>query len=1409
MRQKMTQKMKSCVAFLMAMAVVVTSVLMDYTPAKAAETGFVEGENITSDKSMAYGWAGDSMTLSIATIVGTEVEWNIDRNDGAKLTMLPDSEHTKGIQKNCQVTFDDSAKGDYKVSVTAGSMKRECTLTVRKVLTEIEGDVVTDFKKQYTENSFIVKTIVKESEAANLQWSVPADKQQFVTIEPVAEREDGKTYPGSVVKYAKVTLAKEKPQDGTVAIIAQVGEESSTTEITVYKAAEAMKDIKIVSSTNEVDLTKYPHMDGDNYIYVDTNETIEITGKIEGTLIEDGYINDRVLVSQTDFEEADKAVTQSPSATEKVRDSFGYEVTKFEAIEGSDSSYIFHITIEGKKAGNLPGQISILTQSGKLQKRYTVKVLCAAKEIGISEKSKVSKIDLKNYEALYKKNQTTWDIEGTQDTNIIGGGAHIVEGKTRELACQFLGDFEKDSKINKYNWVCDSTDEVEWISDDENVATVVDGKITGVNAGDTIITARTKATKTSPRDTLEAKYYVVVTDVSQADTIEIKRGSEVLNEDTIYTTESNVQYTVAMGESNEDVYWTSSDDKIFTVDRDGLVTPVSTGEAVLTATTATSFKTASVTIRVVVPVREITLNRNVIMGGVDGHYYRFIATVNEDADENEVLTWSTSNADVLSFVDPGDVDRKEMTTFTGKEVLVKVKKPTESAAITVKGQYLASATATTTVVCATAIPADNVTISYNKNVVSATEMDLYKGKNIVLSAYLEDANKRKSNDDYIWEIKQDKENPAVKYDVTELENKEELTLEPLTKGDVEIILRSQNTNALASVKLHIKVAATEFSLPNKENELDAIYMVPGTTYKLNTKVAPTDTTDVINFESSNPQVVSIDQDGLITALKESTETVTISGKINDTLAPITLHVKVQVPMKEMVAKDLNGKEIKNNGYVNVYLNNYNEIELQCGDSNEAVKWTLLNAATAEKTASISVQPGTHKVRINGNANGSVTLVGETYAKHEDGNTLKMTITINVVNHLTGLESFVVPEKIAYNAVNSRVTATVKQYGDDVVFTTSDPEIAVISSTTRSQNTFTGIIEPKKAGTVDIIATSADGLYTTSKTLKITEVNLPRPTLDFNRFDYDGKVHKPQVTLKVGDKELKAGTDYTITIPNSVNAGSYAVKVEGKGNYVGSYEIGYSIVARTMEKAAVTLSSSSFTYTGDQVLPKVTVKDLGKTLSLKKDYTVQYSNNVNVGTATVRITGVNGGNYSGNVLAEFTIKPASITKVKFAKIPDLTYNGNAQNPSLTATFGKVSVYANSSYKVTCSSNKNPGKMKITIKGINNFTGSRTLYCYIKPARVNNFSVTMPKTKTMKMTWQKDKTATGYEIYYSTKDSFAKKYRKTVSITKNKTVSKTVKRLKTGKTYYVKIRSYKKVGSKKVYSDWSNVSTVTIQ
>ena len=79
------------------------------------------------------------------------------------------------------------------------------------------------------------------------------------------------------------------------------------------------------------------------------------------------------------------------------------------------------------------------------------------------------------------------------------------------------------------------------------------------------------------------------------------------------------------------------------------------------------------------------------------------------------------------------------------------------------------------------------------------------------------------------------------------------------------------------------------------------------------------------------------------------------------------------------------------------------------------------------------------------------------------------------------------------------------------------------------------------------------------------------------------------------------------------------------------------------------------------------------------------------------------------------------------------------------------------------------------------------------------------KKLTVNWKKISKATGYQVQVATDKKFTKN-KKSVTISKNKTISTTIKKLKGKKKYYIRVRTYRKVAGKKVYSSWSSIKNV---
>ena len=240
---------------------------------------------------------------------------------------------------------------------------------------------------------------------------------------------------------------------------------------------------------------------------------------------------------------------------------------------------------------------------------------------------------------------------------------------------------------------------------------------------------------------------------------------------------------------------------------------------------------------------------------------------------------------------------------------------------------------------------------------------------------------------------------------------------------------------------------------------------------------------------------------------------------------------------------------------------------------------------------------------------------------------------------------------------------------------------------------------------------------------------------------------------------------------------------------------------SISKASVTLSTSTYAYDGKAKKPGVTVKLNGKTLKNGTDYTVSYSNNTKVGTATVKITGK--GNYTGSVSKTYSIKN-NFKKATVSGISTKAFTGKNITQSITVKYNGKTLKNGTDYTVSYSNNKSIGTATVKITGKGSYTGTITKTFKINPAKQEIQKLTA-KSKAFFVDWAQKGSATGYEIQYATNSKFTSA--KKVTITNNKTDTKTISKLSGKKKYYVRVRSYTTVKGTKYYGAWSALKSVT--
>ena len=226
--------------------------------------------------------------------------------------------------------------------------------------------------------------------------------------------------------------------------------------------------------------------------------------------------------------------------------------------------------------------------------------------------------------------------------------------------------------------------------------------------------------------------------------------------------------------------------------------------------------------------------------------------------------------------------------------------------------------------------------------------------------------------------------------------------------------------------------------------------------------------------------------------------------------------------------------------------------------------------------------------------------------------------------------------------------------------------------------------------------------------------------------------------KTKNDPLKEGVDYTVTYENNREIGTATAVITGTGNYAGTKRITFKIMGTAINKAVVEGIENKI-YNGMEQQQDITVRVEGKVLTPDKDYTVSYSKNLNVGTASMTIQGT--GAYSGTTKKTFKImaydlgvdEGGFITEWKDGQqigMPadsadkavksgegtgtslTVEYTQGGSQPEVTLKFRETELIKGKDYTISYKNNKNLADQSVdkaptmTIKGKGNFKGTRS-------------------------------------------------------------------------------------------------------
>lgn len=216
--------------------------------------------------------------------------------------------------------------------------------------------------------------------------------------------------------------------------------------------------------------------------------------------------------------------------------------------------------------------------------------------------------------------------------------------------------------------------------------------------------------------------------------------------------------------------------------------------------------------------------------------------------------------------------------------------------------------------------------------------------------------------------------------------------------------------------------------------------------------------------------------------------------------------------------------------------------------------------------------------------------------------------------------------------------------------------------------------------------------------------------------YTGSAIKPAPAVKAGGRTLKNGTDFTVSYKNNTEPGTATLIVNGKGNYSGSVSKTFKITARAINDVEVTVPDTVFT--GEQVRPDVVVSYGSYQFISDSDYTLSFKDNVNIGTASVVVTGKN--HLSGSRTVTFPIEKADISSTEIA-VKNATFTGSAIKSDVDVRLGNVTLKEGTHYTLSYKNNVNAGTAQVTISGKGSLEGAVTMSFTIAKADISKASI----------------------------------------------------------------------------------------
>lgn len=313
------------------------------------------------------------------------------------------------------------------------------------------------------------------------------------------------------------------------------------------------------------------------------------------------------------------------------------------------------------------------------------------------------------------------------------------------------------------------------------------------------------------------------------------------------------------------------------------------------------------------------------------------------------------------------------------------------------------------------------------------------------------------------------------------------------------------------------------------------------------------------------------------------------------------------------------------------------------------------------------------------------------------------------------------------------------------------------------------------------------------------------------FPYTGDEIRPMPAVWFGGEPLEEGVDYEIeAYRDNIEVGTALAVIRGIGGYDGTVEAEFHIIPRSITHCDFR-NIVETVYAGRATSQNLVVSDGSRRLQENRDYTVSYSDHAAPGIATMEISGIH--NYGGLKTIRYLINVSDVKTVRaqgYADYVQLSWQAvpGAQGYAVYDLNDKlIARTTDLSYRQTDLNALTEYGFKvrayIVVNGTTHYGGFSSAVRAVTSIATPVVGVKGGK-KRARVSWRRIKGVSGYEIYRSNKK--AKGYKKIRTAGRVSITSYTNKRL-AGKTrYYYRVRAYKIVNGRKVYSSYSSPKSV---